>query len=152
MRIRLAQAAEATAVDELVQRAYRHYVERIGMRPGPMDDDYAAQIRLEQLFVAEDEGALAGLVVLVAYDDHLLVENVAVDPARQGEGIGRALLAHAEAVARRTGLPTLRLYTNAAMRENIALYSSLGWEETERRSENGFERVFFGKQLEPEPA
>ena len=151
MRIRLAQAAEATAVNELVQRAYGHYVERIGMRPGPMDDDYAAQIRLEQLFVAEDEGALAGLVVLVAYDDHLLVENVAIDPARQGEGIGRALLAHAEAVARRTGLPTLRLYTNAAMRENIALYSSLGWEETGRRSEKGFERVFFSKRVDAGP-
>lgn len=151
MRIRLAEAAETGLVEDLVQRAYGHYVERIGMRPGPMDDDYAAQIRLEQLFVAEDRDSLAGLVVLVACEDHLLVENVAVDPARQGEGIGRALLAHAEAVARRTGLPTLRLYTHEAMWENIALYSSLGWEETERRSEKGFERVFFSKRLGPEP-
>jgi ribosomal protein S18 acetylase RimI-like enzyme len=151
VRIRLAEAAEAEVVSDLVQRAYGHYVERIGMRPGPMDDDHVAQIGLEQLFVVEDEDAIAGLVVLSAYDDHLLVENVAVDPARQGEGIGRALLAHAEAVARRAGLPTLRLYTNAAMWENIALYSSLGWEETERRKEKGFERVFFIKWLDPAP-
>lgn len=136
-------------MDGLVQRAYAHYVERIGMRPGPMDDDYAAQIELEQLFVAEDRDGIAGLLVLIAHDDHLLVENVAVDPARQGEGIGRALLAHAEAVARRAGLPALRLYTHVAMRESIALYSGLGWEETERRKEKGFERVFFIKQLDP---
>jgi DNA-binding HxlR family transcriptional regulator len=51
-------------------------------------------------------------------------------------------------VARKRGLPALRLYTNAAMHENIALYSSLGWQETERRRVNGFERVFFHKRLD----
>ena len=151
VRIRLAEAAETGLVEDLVQRAYEPYVERIGMRPAPMDDDYAEKIGRKQLFVAEDGSGVAGLVVLAAHADHLLVENIAVDPIRQGEGIGRALLAHAEALASGAGLASLRLYTNAAMRENIALYSSLGWEETERRSEKGFERVFFSKRVDAGP-
>ena len=31
------------------------------------------------------------------------------------------------------------------MTENIELYTRLGWHETERRTEHGFQRVFFAK-------
>jgi GNAT superfamily N-acetyltransferase/DNA-binding HxlR family transcriptional regulator len=150
MRIRAARDADLPAVEDLVRRAYEPYIERIGRRPAPMDDDYAEAIAARRVFVAEErvDAGVLGLLVLIPAGDHLLVENVAVDPARQGKGLGRALLARAETVARRKGLPTLRLYTNAAMHENIALYSSLGWQETGREVVNGFERVFFLKLLD----
>jgi len=147
MRIRPANPAEATEIHELVQRAYGHYVERIGGRPGPMDTDYAEKIAQGQVFVAEDAGTIVGLIVLVTEPDHLLVENVAVAPERQGQGIGRALLAFAEDVAREAGTPTLRLYTHVKMTENLAFYPRLGYEETHRRVDDGFERVFFSKHL-----
>ena len=147
MRIRPAKSAEAEEVHELAQLAYGHYVERIGVRPGPMDTDYAEKVAQGQVSVAEDAGAVVGLIVLIPEPDHLLVENVAVDPARQGEGIGRALLAFAEEVAREAGTPTLRLYTHVLMTENRALYARLGYEETHRRTDDGFERVFFAKRL-----
>ncbi len=73
------------------------------------------------------------------------MENVAVRPAAQGRGVGRALLAHADRTASRLGLTELRLYTHSGMTENIALYTRLGWHETERRTEHGFQRVFFAK-------
>lgn len=133
-------------VRDLVQRAYSPYVERIGIRPGPLDDDYAARIEGGYLSVAEDPG-IVGLIVLIGKPNHLLIENVAVEPSRQGEGIGRALLAFAEDQARQSGLPTLRLYTNAAMTENLALYARLGYSEDERRSDGGFQRVFLSKRL-----
>ncbi len=82
-----------------------------------------------------------------AFADHLLVHNVAVTPERQGEGIGRALLDFAADRARGLGLPELRLYTHEAMTENLALYERLGWQEYERRQENGFARVFMRKTL-----
>jgi 3'-phosphoadenosine 5'-phosphosulfate sulfotransferase len=41
VRIRPAEPADARAIAEIVERAYGGYVERIGLRPGPMDDDYA---------------------------------------------------------------------------------------------------------------
>jgi GNAT superfamily N-acetyltransferase len=147
MEIRLAEPDEAEAIHGLVQRAYGHYVKRVGGRPGPMDTDYAEKVAQGQISVAEDTGAIVGLIVLVPEPDHLLVENVAVEPGRQGEGIGRALLAFAEDVAREAGTPTLRLYTHIKMTENRALYSRLGYEETHRQIDDGFERVFFGKQL-----
>lgn len=150
MRIRAARDTDLAAIEDLVRRAYEPYVERIGRRPAPMDDDYAEAIAQGHVFVAEEsvDAGVLGLLVLIPADDHLLVENVALDPLRQGEGLGRALLSHAETAARREALPALRLYTNVAMHENIALYSSLGWQETERRVVNGFERVFFFKPLD----
>lgn len=147
MQIRPAVPGEAQDVHELVQRAYEHYVERIGRRPGPMEEDYAEKVAQGLVFVADEAGEVVGLVVLVREPDHLLVENVAVVPERQGEGIGRALLAFAEDVAREAGTPTLRLYTHAAMTENLALYPRLGYEQVDRRTDDGFERVFFVKHL-----
>jgi ribosomal protein S18 acetylase RimI-like enzyme len=146
MRIRPARAADAEPIHALVQRAYGPYVARIGIRPGPMDDDYVEKVASGHAFVAEDSD-IVGLIVLIEKPDHLLIENVAVDSIRQGEGIGRALLAFAEAHARGSGTLTLRLYTNVAMTENIAFYSRLGYREVDRRGEGGFERVFFAKQL-----
>jgi ribosomal protein S18 acetylase RimI-like enzyme len=145
--IRPARPPDASPIRDLVQAAYGHYVERIGQRPAPMDADYEEQVREGRAFVAEERGELVGAIVLVQYPDHLLVDNVAVDPARQGEGIGRALLAFAEDRARAAGTPTLRLYTHSKMTENRALYARLGYEETERRDEAGFDRVFLVKRL-----
>ena len=147
MRIRPADPAEAEEIHGLVQRAYGHYVERIGGRPGPMDTDYAEKVAQGQVSVAEDAGAVVGLIVLVPEPDHLLVENVAVHPGRQGEGIGRALLDFAEEAAHQAGTPVLRLYTHVLMTENRALYARIGYEETHRRTDDGFERVFFVKRL-----
>lgn len=119
------------------------------MRPGPMEWDYAERVADGHASVAEDAGAVVALLVLIPQTDHLVVENVAVDPTRQGEGIGRALLAFAEDIARSTARPELRLFTHAAMTENLAFYPKLGYRETERRSERGFSRVFFAKRVEP---
>jgi N-acetylglutamate synthase-like GNAT family acetyltransferase len=148
MEIRRARAADLSAVREIVAAAYGVYVERIGRRPAPMDDDYDERLRDGRLYVADD-GSVAGLIVLVPASDHLLVENVAVHPARQGEGIGRALLTYAEEYARELGLPELQLYTNAAMTENLAFYARLGYREVDRRTEEGFQRVFFSKPVDP---
>jgi ribosomal protein S18 acetylase RimI-like enzyme len=149
VQIRPARPDEARALQGLVERAYSSYVERIGRRPAPMDDDYAARIDHGQADVVVAGTELVGLIVLVAHDDHLLIDNVAVDPDFQGRGAGRALLAHAEKVAATYGLPELRLYTNAAMTENLELYPRLGYRETGRRTEEGFQRVFFSKPLAP---
>ncbi len=147
MHIRRARAGDVTRVSDIVERAYSVYVERIGRRPAPMDDDYAEKVYRGHAFVAEDAGDVAGLIVLIRQPDHVLIENVAVDPLRQGIGIGRALLGYAETHACELGMRSLRLYTNAAMTENLVLYPSLGYREVDRRRENGFERVYFSKLL-----
>ncbi len=146
MRIRPATAADAEAMSRIAVRAYGGYEELVGGRPHPMDDDYGEKVRQGLAFVAED-GAVVGLLVLFPGDDHLLIENVAVDPDRQGEGIGRALLDRAESCALELRLPMLRLYTNAAMTRNLEMYGRLGYGEDERRTIDGFHRVFLSKRL-----
>jgi ribosomal protein S18 acetylase RimI-like enzyme len=130
--------------------AYVHYVERIGKPPGPMLDDYGALITTGAVNVlAETNGIVEALIVLVPKPDHLLLDNVAVRPNRQGRGYGRQMIAFAEDEARRLGYPELRLYTHVTMVENIALYTRLGFLETGRGHENGYDRVFMTKRLDP---
>jgi N-acetylglutamate synthase-like GNAT family acetyltransferase len=145
--LRQATGADRDAIRRLVEAAYGMYVERIGKRPAPMDADYAALIAAGRVTVAESEGRVVGILVLVPAEDHLLVENVAVDPSAQGSGLGRRLMAYAEGEARALGLSELRLYTNEKMVENLAWYPRLGYTETERRVDGGFARVFFEKRL-----
>jgi ribosomal protein S18 acetylase RimI-like enzyme len=82
-----------------------------------------------------------------AATSYLLLDNVAVSPARQGSGLGRRLLAFAEAEALRRGYAEIRLYTHQTMEENQRLYASIGYEETGRGAEAGYDRVFMRKQL-----
>jgi ribosomal protein S18 acetylase RimI-like enzyme len=146
--IRSAQAGDVEAVHQLVQAAYRHYVARLGKPPGPMLDDYALRVADGQVWVLDDGGALTGVLVLEdAEGDALLLDNIAIAPTAQGRGYGRALVAFAEAEARRRGHAQIRLYTHVLMTENLALYGRLGFRETRRITEKGYERVYMAKQL-----
>lgn len=145
--LRPAVAADAAAVTDLVNSAYGHYVQRIGMQPGPMREDYAEVIGAADVVVADEDGALVGVLVLRITDEGFLIDNVAVHPSRQGSGLGRALLEHAEAAARRAGFDSVYLYTHERMSENLALYTRIGYVEYERRSQGQFARVFLRKNL-----
>lgn len=148
--IRPADAADCATIEAIVQAAYSVYLDRMGKPPAPMLDDYEAQIAAGTVSVLEDaDGVLAAMIVLLRRDDHLLLDNIAVRPDRQGRGFGRRLIAFAEAEAQRLGFAELRLYTHRTMTENIALYTRLGFEETGRCRQDGYDRVFMGKPVSP---
>lgn len=149
-RIRLARPGDREAVERIVEAAYSIYIPRIGMRPGPMLDDYGRLIADDAVSVLQDgQGAVAALIVLLAKPDHLLLDNIAVDPNRQGQGLGRRLVVFAEDEARRLGYSELRLYTHQKMVENVALYTRLGFVETGRDHQDGYDRVFMTKRIDP---
>jgi len=145
--IRRATPADVPALYVVVHEAYLLYVPRIGRMPAPMTADYSAAVQSGQAWVAEVDGQVLGLLVLVVCQGYLLIENIAVLPAAQRRGIGARLLTLAEDEARANGLGEIRLYTNEGMTENLAYYPRHGYRETRRAEEHGFRRVFFSKVL-----
>jgi ribosomal protein S18 acetylase RimI-like enzyme len=125
--MRQAVAADAAAVRALTREAYTRWVAVTGREPLPMRVDYVEALATHRFDLLEEDGALVALIETERNDDHLLIVNVAVAPAHQKRGLGRRLLAHAETLTREAALGTVRLYTNARMVENIALYRSLGY-------------------------
>jgi GNAT superfamily N-acetyltransferase len=147
--IRCARPADRAAIERIVRAAYGIYVERIGKPPGPMLDDYTALISDGRVSVLEEaDRTMAAIIVLLPEPDHLLLDNIAVRPDRQGRGLGRRLVAFAEDEARRLGHSEVRLYTHEKMTENIALYTRLGFVETGRGQKAGYDRVFMTKRLD----
>jgi ribosomal protein S18 acetylase RimI-like enzyme len=149
MAIRQATAADLSAVVACVDAAYGMYVARMGKKPAPTQADYAALIARGVVHVLTEPAArdVRGLIVLWPTDGAMFVENVAVHPRYQGHGLGGQLMAFAEEQARTAEMPEVHLYTNEAMTENLAFYAHLGFEEIDRRVDEGYSRVFLRKVL-----
>ncbi len=143
----LATATDVPDIEGLISAAYSKYVVRIGKPPSPMLADYPALVAGSSVWIVRRDDRLAGVLVLLPRPDHLLLDNIAVSPAHQGQGLGRRLMAFAEREAVRRGYAEVRLYTHAKMHENLALYRGLGYEETGRSVQDGYDRVFLRKRL-----
>ncbi|MGW3469357.1 GNAT family N-acetyltransferase [Saccharopolyspora sp. NPDC000995] len=145
--LREARATDVAALEDLARRYYSLYAERTDRPPAPMTADYSAAVRNHQVWVAEDEDRIVGILVLVPEGDVMLLENVAVHPDAQGRGLGRDLLALADREAARQRMTEIRLYTNEVMAENLAYYPRHGYAETGRAEQDGYHRVFFRKPV-----
>ena len=140
--IRPALPSEADAVRGLVRDAYTRWIDRLGREPSPMQGDYARLIADRKAWVLEVEGEIVGLVVLRDGPEALMIPNVAVASAAQGKGHGRQLIAFAEEEAKRRGYGEIRLYVNALMVENVALYRHLGFDEIGRIQGEDADRIY----------
>jgi ribosomal protein S18 acetylase RimI-like enzyme len=129
----------------VVSAAYARYLDRMDRPPAPMLADYAAEVESGRLWVTGEP--VTGLIELIEAGTSLHVGNVAVHPSAQGSGLGRRLLEFAEEQARQRGLDRLHLFTNEVMTENQAIYARLGYRETGRRTEDGYQRVYMEKDL-----
>jgi len=128
-QMRRAVIADAAAVQELTCKAYAKWAPLIGREPMPMRADHVATLREHLVDLLYVEGQLAALIEMIPAADHLLIENVAVLPALQGRGLGRRLMAHAEALAVSLGLREMRLYTNKELLRTSSFIegSVTGW-------------------------
>ena len=145
--IRTATAADVDGITRCVNSAYQHYIERIGKPPGPMLENYRDVVETHQVFVAVNDSDVVGILVLIHLNDAMMLDNIAVHPSFQGQGLGRRLMALAEEEAKKQGFSDIQLYTHQMMTENIAMYSKLGYVEVARRSEKGYDRVYMSKHL-----
>jgi ribosomal protein S18 acetylase RimI-like enzyme len=144
---RQATEADLPAIRGVVQAAYARYLDRMDRPPAPVLNDYRAATAAGQVWVIGEPVIGVIVIVVMSEQDSLLVENIAVSPAAQGTGLGRRLMEFAERQALSSGLTRMTLYTNEVMTENLAIYAKLGYRETARRSQNGYDRVFMEKDL-----
>jgi ribosomal protein S18 acetylase RimI-like enzyme len=138
---------DVARIRAIAQAAYAKYVERIGREPAPMLADYAGDVAGQRVVVIEAGASVQGYLVAWPEADAYFIANIGVDPRCQGAGLGRRLMDHAIAEARRLQLPALKLYTHALMAENLCMYAHLGFVETHRVFENGFDRVYMRLSL-----
>jgi len=145
--IRHAKPVDLSTVNECAQEAFGFYLNRMDHEPARMNADFERQISAGRTYVAELDQRFAGYIVIHQQSDHVLVDHIAVLPAMSGKGVGSQLLAHAEQMARDWHKPRVQLYTNALMHENLCWYAWLGYSKIGRRVEQGFDRVYFSKDV-----
>ena len=90
-------------------------------------------------------------MVLTPKPGRLYLGKLAVEPALQGQGLGRRMVAHAETRARQLNLPQIELETRVELTENHRFYLRLGYHELGRSAHPGFDRpttVRFAKSLD----
>jgi amino-acid N-acetyltransferase len=114
MRIERATPADLDAVEALLVEA--------GL---PLDGVAEA---LATGVVARDEGRVVGAAALERYGDAGLLRSVVMAPDRRGTGLGRQVVAAAEALARAEGIRELYLLTETAP----GWFAHLGFELVER--------------------
>ena len=91
----------------------------------------------QETLVAESEGEVVGTLVLAILPNlahggapYAIVENVVVDGAQRGRGVGASLMREAMDRARTAGAYKLVLSANAVREPAHEFYRSLGFEQT----------------------
>ncbi|MFK7944996.1 MAG: GNAT family N-acetyltransferase [Paracoccaceae bacterium] len=135
-------ATDWTEVLDLLHRAFAVMEGRIDPPSSlhDMDEMTLAEIAARQMcLLADEDGELIGCLFGDPQDEGLMISKMAVDPDRQGEGIGRALMDLAEAEARAGELPALRLQTRVELTENHIVFAAMGFAEIGHTTHPGFE-------------
>ncbi len=110
--------------------------------------DFNRAVESDQVLVVCTQAEVAGYVVSYQRRDDLFIENIAVSPDFQRQGLADLMLDHLYQVATAAGCRNVVLYTNVKMTENLAWYAKRGYRETHRLHEDGFDRVYLCKNLQ----
>jgi DNA-binding MarR family transcriptional regulator/GNAT superfamily N-acetyltransferase len=100
------------------------------------------------LLVATLDDEPVGCGALLFHDgEPAYIKRMWVSPAVRGLGLGRRLLRELEETAREHGHTTVRLETNRALPEAIAMYRTAGYREVERFNDEVYGHHFFVRDL-----
>jgi len=127
--IRRAVRGDAAAAAAIIEAALAEH--GLPFEPEGRDADVANFGTREEAhdLVAEDDGAVAGIVSVTSHENPGVAWISKLFVARQlrRRGIGRALLEAAHAAARSEGFHTVGLRTRTLFREALALYAASGY-------------------------
>lgn len=126
LALRRALPEDFERVVAIQRAAYARNRELLGVEPLPLMVDYKEIFRDYEVWVSA-EGPVTSVLILQPRAADLLIWSIATDPARQQSGIGRAMLAAAEARAREIGRATMRLYTGAILHHLTGWYGRHGY-------------------------
>jgi N-acetylglutamate synthase-like GNAT family acetyltransferase len=127
LTLRRARTSDLDSLLALQRGAYARNRALLGVEPIPLLADYADIMRDMEVWVSEQDGRLAGALILEPRADDLLIWSIATNPSAQGSGLGRTLLASADARARQLGRTVLRLYTGTLLTHLVAWYGRHGY-------------------------
>ena len=132
--IRRAELSDLEAVQQISADAYIPVYQAIcGFIPKPAVEDYRPRIERGEAWLLEEGNQPVAVAILEERPDYLEVYSIAVRPEAQRKGLGAMLLRFADQRAAAIGAPEIRLYTNARMERNVALYRRHGFVEMGER-------------------
>lgn len=139
--IRPARADEADAIVALLQRAFGQH--RGKLRPESSAllesaDSIRAAMTTGTILLAVRADRILGCVSVQRKADIAYAGRLAVEPMERGVGVGRALMAQAEVLARQAGAGRLRVDVRLKLRDNLAFFRALGFVEGAHRRHPGF--------------
>jgi N-acetylglutamate synthase-like GNAT family acetyltransferase len=127
--IRRAADHEAEALMRLINLAFR--VEKFFIESDRIDlPELREHLDKGVFLVTEENGEMAGCIYVKLRGDRGYFGLLSIDPSRQRSGIGRGLIAAAEAFARGAGCRFMDLCIVNLREELPAYYAKLGYSET----------------------
>ena len=136
LTFRTAMLSEGEEVGRVIRAAFTPYVRALG-REFPSTGSagwaegwarFVAELERGDVYVALDGEQIVGAVRTKPQGNALYIDQIAVDPSRQGTGVGSWLLTRIDEVARSRGLGGLSLETAEMAEANIRLYRRHGFE------------------------
>jgi GNAT superfamily N-acetyltransferase len=121
-----------------------------GFEPGQggADGDREMAPPTGTFLVARRDGVPVGCGGLKLHPDGVAeIKRMWVAPPARGLGLARRMLRQLEGQARRSGATTLRLDTNASLKEAVALYRAEGFSEVLPFNDNPYAHHWFEKAL-----
>lgn len=100
----------------------------------------AEKAKREAGFLAIESDRMVGCVFALERARDFYVGKLAVEPGRQGQGIGTRLMRAVEDLARERGKNAIELQTRIELTANHAAFARLGFRETERTAHAGYDR------------
>ena len=131
IRIRLADAADAEAIAELLFESFAEFEARYtpeGFAATAItNEQVAARICEGPVWIAMLDAAIAGTASVVSKDESLYVRGMAVHPNARGRRVGELLLTHIEHFAIDHEIGRLFLSTTPFLDHAIKLYEKFGF-------------------------